>query len=143
MKTLYRLLVGLFVTACVASVRAELSAVSFVAGTQQFKAGDSIGIDQVLATSPKFAVGTKVVVRGHYRLASAVKARLGFFITHRLPAGADSFAQSQITPVEDASGSFELSCDITYAGDPHVSFYTANGGESFGGVYFSSALQKP
>ena len=142
MKTLLRLLIGLCLAACVASARAELSPVSFVVGKRQFKSGDSIVIDQVLATSPKLEVGAKVVVRGHYQLASSAKARLGLFVTHRSPAGADAFAPSQLAPAENANGSFELSCEITYDGDPHVSFYPASGGESFGGVYFSASAQK-
>jgi len=143
MKTLLRLLVGLSLAACVASAHAELSPVSFVVGKQQFKPGDSIVIDQVLATSPKLEVGAKVVVRGHYRLASAAKARLGLFVTHHAKAGADPYAPSQMAPVEGANGSFELSCEITYEGDPHVSFYPAPNGESFGGVYFSAAANRP
>ena len=143
MKMLQRLLVGLSLAACVASVRAELSSVSFLVGKQQFNSGDSIVIDEVLATSPKLEVGSKVVVRGHYRLASSGKARLGLFVTHLSPAGKDVTAPSQVARIEGASGSFELSCDITYEGSPHVSFYPAPGGESFGGVYFSAAAGKP
>ena len=142
MKTLLRLVVGLCLTACVASASAELSAVSFVVGKQQFKNGDSIVIDQVLATSPKLEVGAKIIVCGHYQLASADKASLGLFVTHRSPSVADASAPSQLKRVESASGSFELSCEITYAGDLHVSFYPASHGEAFGGVYFSSAPQK-
>ena len=142
MKTLLCLLAGLCLTACIASAGTELSSVSFVVGKQDFKAGDAIVIDQVLATSPKFEVGAKVVVRGHYRLASAIKANLGLLITHRSPAGLDPSAQPQLALVDKASGTFELSCEITYPGDFHVSFYPATGGESFGGVYFSGTFQK-
>jgi len=142
MKTLQCLLVGLSLAACIASARAELSPVSFLVGKQQFKPGDSIVIDEILATSPKLEVGAKVVVRGHYRLASSAKASLGLFVTHRSPAGRDASTPSQVASVESASGSFELSCEITYEGNPHVSFYPTSGGESFGGVYFSAAAQK-
>ena len=143
MKTLLRLFVGLFLTACVAFASAELSSVPFVVGQQQFKAGDSIVIDQVLATSPLLAVGTKVTVRGHYHLASASKARLGLFVTHQSPVKtADASTNSQVQQMERASGSFELSCEITYDGDSHVSLYPATGGKSFGGVYFSAAPRK-
>ena len=137
MKMLIRLFIGLCVAACVASASAELSSVAFVIGKQQFKPGDSIVIDQVLATSPKLNVGEKVVVRGHYQLASAPKANLGLFITHRTKADADNTAKSQMATADGVSGSFELSCDILYEGDVHVSFYPVSGGESFGGVYFT------
>jgi len=140
MKTLLQLLVGLCLTACVAFGNAELSSVPFVVGKQQFKAGDSIVIDQVLATSPRLAVGTKVTVRGHYQLASTSKARLGLYVTHRSPAStAAASTKSQVRQVESATGSFELSCEIAHEGDPHISFYPAAGGESLGGVYFSPA----
>jgi hypothetical protein len=131
-------LIGLCVTACVASASAELSSVAFVIGKQQFKPGDSIVIDQVLATSPRLNVGDKVVVRGHYQLASAPKANLGLFVTHRTHADTDGTTKSQLSPAESAGGSFELSCEIAYEGDIHVSFYPVPAGESFGGVYFTT-----
>lgn len=142
MKTLSRLLVCLCLLACVVSVGAELSPVDFVVDTRQFKSGDLIVIDQVLATSPRLEVGSKVVVRGRYQLSSATKAKLGLFITHRSPTGADASSKSQIAPAESGSGTFEVSCDIGYEGDLHVSFYPSSGGSSFGGVYFSAAGRK-
>lgn len=140
MKTLLRLMVGLSLAACFASGDAELSPVSFVLGKQQFELGDSIVIDQILATTATLEVGARVVVRGHYKLGSSAKAKLGLFITHRSAAGADASAGSQTTLVEDASGSFELACEIKHIGNAHVSFYPATGGRSFGGVYFSTAV---
>jgi hypothetical protein len=142
MKTLFRMLVGLGLSAGVAAAGAELSPVPFVVDQQQFKAGDGIVIEQVLATSAKLEAGAKVVVRGHYQLASAAKARLGLFVTHRSPAGPDHSAPSQIKPIERTGGSFELSCEITYPGNLHVSFYPATGGEAFGGVFFSDGPRK-
>ena len=143
MKTLIRMLIGLGLSACVASASAELSAVSFTVAKQQFKAGDSIVIDQVLSDSPRPGPGDKVVVRGHYHLSSATKAKLGLFVTHRgthlasVPKDMVRSFPSQMAPVESANGSFELSCEVTYAGDLHVSFYPTLDGESFDGVYFA------
>ena len=139
MKTLVRLAAVLCFTACVTSARAELSPVAFDVGQQQFKSGDSIVIDEVLASSPRFELGTTVVVRGHYRLASYPRATLGFYLTHRSPAGPDATAPFQVAKIDQPTGSFELRCEISYEGDPHVSFYPSTGGESFGGVYFSAA----
>lgn len=139
MKTMSRLLLSLYLTTCVASASAALSSLPFVIGEHQFKSGDDIVIDQVLARSSKLSVGDKVTVRGHYRLASAATASLGLFVTHKSTAGADAVASSQAMRVEGASGAFELSCEIAYVGDLHVSFYTASGGNTFGGVYFSVA----
>jgi len=122
-----------------ALLAAEVADVPFAVGRQQFQPGDSIVIDQVLATSPKLTAGDTVVVRGHYRLASAAKASLGLFVTHRSPAPADPIAPTQTAAVIAANGAFELSCTIGAAGALHVSFYPASGGEAFGGVYFSPA----
>jgi hypothetical protein len=48
----------------------------------------------------------------------------------------------QVVKVVGGNGTFELSCVITTPGDPHVSFYPARDGESFGGVYFAVAESK-
>ncbi len=138
MKTLRRLLFGVcLTTACIATASAEFTSVPFVTGRQQFKAGDGIVIDQVLATSPKLGIGTKVVVRGHYQLSSANEARLGLFVTHEgRSSDVDSVTPSQTARVSNATGAFELSCAISEAGSLHVSFYPVPTGEAFGGVYF-------
>jgi len=147
MKTIPRLLALLSIAVCAASAHAELAPVSFLLGQQQFKAGDGIVIDQVFASSPRLKPGVQVQVRGHYRLASSAKARIGLFVTQHAPAGSDRPARTpigpaQMTPIDAADGSFELTCEITADGEPHVSFYPIRGGESFGGVYFSAAPAK-
>jgi hypothetical protein len=142
MKRFICLVVGMAVAAGTASAAAELPRVPFSIGKQQFKPGDEIVIDEVLATSPDFGVGDRVLVRGHYRLASAAAATLGLFVTHlhaepmSHPTG-DSVSDSQTARAEGATGTFELSCAIAYPGTVHVSFYPASGGDSFGGVYFA------
>lgn len=89
MMTLRRLLLMFCATGWVALLAAEVTNVPFELGKQHFQPGDSIVIEQVLATSPKLTVGDKVVVRGHYRLASAAKAALGLWVTHTSPAPGD------------------------------------------------------
>ncbi len=137
MKTLPCLLISLFQTVCLSAVSAEPANVAFAIGKQEFKPGDGIVIDQVRATSSTLKAGDKVTVRGHYLLASAPKASLGLFVTHRAPAGPDKTEKSQMTQVESAGGAFELSCEITYEGNIHVSFYSVSDGQAFGGVYFT------
>lgn len=138
MKTILRSMFGFGFLACAVFASAALSPVPFAIKAQQFKAGDSIVIDQVLASAPQLTVGTQVTVRGHYQLASASKARLGLFVTHRSrSAGPDATAASQVQSIDIANGTFELSCEIQYEGDPHISFYPIADGEAFGGVYFS------
>jgi len=56
-------------------------------------------------------------------------------VTHRGPAGPDAGEESQEATVEGPAGSFELSCEIAYAGDIHVSFYPDSGVEALGGIY--------
>jgi hypothetical protein len=142
MKT-RRLLLGLGFAVCFASAYAELAPVSFTVGKQQFKAGDSIVIDQVQATSPQLERGARVVVRGHYQLASTASASIGLFITEHGPATAGEAQTSQMSQANSGNGTFELSCTIDRVGEPHVSFYPAGGGETFGGVYFSTRSNNP
>ncbi len=129
------LLVGLCVAASGAWAGGEPPGIPFRLGKEHFRPGDSVVVDQVQATSPQLDVGAKVVVRGHYRLASAGEAAIGLFVTHRAPATGDGVAPEQLRRIQAGEGAFELSCEITYAGDLHVSLYPASGGESFGGVY--------
>ena len=138
-KALLRLLLCGCVAACVASARAELVDIPFTLGAQQFLDGDHIIIEKVQASSAGLKVGDQIVVRGRYELASARSATLAFSSTHRGAAKPDSIALSQKARITDAKGTFELSWEITYDGDLHVSFYPATRGESFGGVYFNAA----
>ena len=50
-------------------------------GVQFFRPGDSITITEVKATSPDLKAGDKVIVKGHYTLASEPKASLCLFAT--------------------------------------------------------------
>ncbi|MEO6002979.1 MAG: hypothetical protein ABIZ04_13445 [Opitutus sp.] len=138
---LSRLVIGVCLVAGVASARAELVDVPFTVGAQHFNRGDQIIIEQVLASSPALKVGDQIVVRGRYELASAPTATLGLFSTHRGAAKPDAIASSQQAAIKAMKGTFELSWQIAYAGDLHVSFYPAIRGESFGGVYFKVAAR--
>ena len=93
---------------CAAFAASKPAPIAFVTGKTGFKPGDSIVIDEVLASSPKLEVGSTVVVRGHYRLVSAAKANLGLLITHRSDSGPDAIAPSQFAPARGSSGTFEL-----------------------------------
>ena len=136
MKKLLQIWSVCFLVAGTVFANAGLAPVAFVVATPQFKAGDAIVIDQVLATSPNLGVGDQVVVRGHYQLASTGAARLGLLVTHATPAAeADKVAPAQMARVTRAAGTFELSCAISFAGRLHVSFYPVPSGEAFGGVY--------
>ena len=141
MKSLPCLLISLFLTVCLSAVSAEPSNVPFTIGKQEFKSGDGIVIERVLATSSALKVGDKVIVRGHFKWEGAPQANLGLFATHRTHASADPAARSQTMRVARARGTFDLSGEIIYEGDIHVSFYPVTGGEAFGGVYFTVGPQ--
>lgn len=110
---------------------AGLSAARFSLGRSQFEPGDFIVIHEMYASSPLLAPGDRVVLRGEYQLSSADEASLEMHVTggrsHTLP--------SQRAKIRRGTGQFELAGEIPYQGDLHVSFYSARGGQSFGGVY--------
>ena len=113
-----------------------LSSVRFSLGQRAFEPGDSIVIQQVFASSPRFAVGDTVVVRGRYELASQADATLALYVTGH-GAGPQRTSPTQRVRVTKGAGEFELACAIANAGALHVSFYPGAGGSVFGGVYFS------
>ena len=118
---------------------ADLLPVGFRITSQDFEPGDSIIIEEVLATSPQMKVGDTIIVRGKYHLESKLKATLGFFLTTKEPSGATQVEPYQRQNVDEASGSFELKHVVPAEGRLHVSFYPRLGGSSFGGVYFGPA----
>jgi hypothetical protein len=118
---------------------AEPSVIPFKVTSQQFEPGDSIVIQEVLATSPQLKVGDTVVVRGQYRLHSRSRAALGFFLTNKGPSEPGPISPEQQLVIEEGSGSFELKHVVPAEGYLHVSFYPRPSGSAFGGVYFGPA----
>jgi hypothetical protein len=118
---------------------AELLPVGYRITSQKFDPGDSIIIEEILATSPQMKVGDTVIVRGKYRLQSRPKAALGFYLTTKGPSGPTRVQPYQRQNVDDLSGSFELKHVVPAEGRLHVSFYPRPSGSSFGGVYFGPA----
>lgn len=123
------------------SYAADLLSVGFRITSQQFEPGDSIIIEEVLATSPQMKIGDTVIVRGKYHLQSKPKAALGFFLTTMGPSGSTRVEPYQRRNLDVASGSFELKHVVPAEGRLHVSFYPRPGGSSFGGVYFGPVSQ--
>jgi hypothetical protein len=128
-------------TACLGWAATELSDAAFVFGPKKFREGDSIVIQQVRSASPRLAVGDKVVVRGHYVLASKARANLSLFVTHTKDQDKELVASTQTMELKQGSGDFELSCEVKYTGVLHLSFYSLTEGTPFGGVYFGTAQQ--
>jgi beta-lactamase regulating signal transducer with metallopeptidase domain len=122
----------------------ELSVVRFEVGQTDLRNGDKIIIEEVSGTSEKMTEGNMYVVSGTYKLASAKKAILAAYTT---ADAKDSRAmqmqnipdmKTQRVVVEKGEGRFQLIFYMWYKGNPHLSFYPAEGGSVFGGVYFGT-----
>lgn len=140
MKKLPLLLAALSIAA-VCYAASGLREIPFRITSEQFSRGDSIVVDQVIASSPALKVGDTVVVRGHYRLASKPEAMLGFFLTTSGPGGRTSVSPKQRSTIMAGEGTFELEHVVPSEGRLHVSFYPRPSGSSFGGVYFGPAAR--
>ena len=142
---------GGWTLACFASPAADRSSgydlshvVRFEVGAAQFRDGDKIAIDEIRGTSDKMTAGNIYVVKGTYRLVSAKSAELAAFVTG--DGSSPEVRQMQNIPtqktqtilVDQGDGHFTLILYLWYDGNPHVSFYPASGGNSFGGVYFGT-----
>jgi beta-lactamase regulating signal transducer with metallopeptidase domain len=123
----------------------ELSqVVHFEVGRTHFRDGDKITIDEVSGTSDQVTEGNMYVVKGTYKLTSAKKAILAAYTT--ADAKDARVMQMQNIPdmktqrvvVDKGEGRFKLIFYMWYNGNPHVSFYPADGGSVFGGVYFGT-----
>lgn len=102
------------------------------------RAGDTITIDEVRGPSEKLVVGNTYEVKGTYTLASREKAMLGAFVTissKQRDRHPEALPQ-QTVAVSKGEGRFTLRFRMWQKGEPHVSFYPAGGGDSFGGLYF-------
>src|SRR5687768_15214396 len=91
--------IGAVFLACIGRA-ADLSPISFEITSQQFEPGDSITIEEVIASSPKLKVGDTVIVRGRYRLKSKPNGTLGFFLTTNGPSPATPIAPHQRKRIE-------------------------------------------
>jgi hypothetical protein len=110
----------------------------FDLGDSSFLPGDSITISQVSELSPPktdLSLTRTIQVTGTYTLASHDSALLGAEITSNDPnSGKGGYAKID----KGAAQPFSLTFTLAGNGYPHVSFYPANGGESFGGIYYGS-----
>jgi hypothetical protein len=140
MKTAFGLAVGLLITASVGIADEQVSGVAFVLGPKHFSDGNAITIEQVVATSPNFAVGDKVTVRGRYTFTSEEKAQLCLYLTTDASVGPEPVSATQTTKVGKGSGTFELTETLQHPGHLHLSFY-GSGGKCLGTVYLGTEQQ--
>jgi beta-lactamase regulating signal transducer with metallopeptidase domain len=123
---------------------AEFQVVRFQVGQTYFRDGDKIIIEEVRGTSDKMTEGNMYVVKGTYKLNSAKTATLAAYTT---ADGNDARAiqlqsipdmKTQRVAVDKGEGRFKLIFYMWYRGNPHVSFYPAEGDRVLGGVYFGT-----
>jgi hypothetical protein len=113
--------------------------VAFVEGASRFEDGDKITITKVRGTSKTFEPGGTYWIEGTYMLASRDRATLLASVTARNAGdGRTLNDKDQTTDVKRGSGTFRLKLPMPYVGWPHVSYYPADGGDGFGGVYFGT-----
>ena len=114
-------------------------AVPFEQGATRLLNGDQITILEVRGTADRFAQGHIYWIRGTYSLASRDRAALAAYTTAMDAENARSISyQAQMTIVDRGTGTFTLFLPMSCRGWPHVSFYPADGGASFGGNYFGT-----
>ncbi len=122
-------------------ILALLNPVEFTLGPSLFRPGDTIAITSVEATSPNFKVPDTVIVRGRYALESRQSAKLSLFVTQTKTRDSVEVQPGQKKAISQGEGEFELRLMIPQDGYLHVSFYPAESGQAFGGVYFGTAEQ--
>ncbi len=113
-----------------------LKAVEFTQGANTLKEGNSIVLNEVMASSPYFAAGDVITVAGQYTLSTQPNARLALFVTATHGGGRSSITKEQQVQVSEGSGSFQLTSTIPYQGSPHLTFYDITTGSPIGGIYF-------
>ena len=144
MKTIIIAALAVFTTCIVVCAEdTTLQPVPYVLGLNTLKDGDSIRLAEVLASTPRFAVGDIVTVKGTYTLSSQPSARLGFLCTGTKGGGRGPTltpAEQRIT-ARQGEGEFELTQTIKHHGCIHLTFYDETTGMSFGGFYFGTKEQ--
>lgn len=108
---------------------------SNVIGKTEFRPGDSIRITNV-QRGDDF-----LTVTAEYELVSEPQATISLHITRTKGDGRLMNAASQSKTVSKGKGTVTLHHPDVGEGMPHVSFYPANGGSVFGGVYFGTAAE--
>ncbi len=125
----------------IVEVDSASTGVPFAIYRGSFARGDSITIEKVVATRPRWGSGDTLTVSGHYQLASQPSATLVLNVAPR-NSGRTVSNPKQVTKVAAGTGAFELTCVMPEGGgDPHVSYYPSGGGSVMGGVYFRSTAR--
>lgn len=125
----------------IVNVDSAATGVPFAIYRGSFASGDSITLEKVVATTPRWGPGDTLTVSGHYQLASQPTATLALYVTTR-NSGRTVSDPKQVMRVAAGTGAFELTCVMPEGGgEPHVSYYPSAGGSVMGGVYFRSTAR--
>jgi RNA polymerase sigma factor (sigma-70 family) len=111
--------------------------VQFEVGATYLLKDDDIVIEQIHGTSDKIEPGNLYEIKGTYKLASHDKAMLAAFTTSSKGQGIPT-QKTQTMMIDKGTGHFTVLQYIWYDGNPHISFYPADGGSSFAAVYFGT-----
>lgn len=106
--------------------------VEVIETTKDFLPGDSIEITEILGTTGKIETGRTYTIKGKYKLVSQDKAKLHLYATN----GETTCKQGPV--VNKGQGEFTRTFTYQKEGWPHLSFYPAEGGSSFGNLYFNN-----
>lgn len=137
-KTTLALFLAFAFAALLPAAPAGLTNINFTTSQAQFAAGDSITIQEVLATSANLTVGETFVVRGTYTLQSQAAATMSISLTTTEPVGVPNqpTARRSITA---GTGTFEMEYTVQFAGTIYIAFTPVAGGSSFGRIYFAGS----
>ncbi len=119
----------------------QLKPAAFEQGLNSLENEDSIILNEVLATSPSFAIGDTVTAKGQYTLASQLNARILLTVTATRGSGRSNVEKEQEMKMALGSGEFELTYTIPFHGCSQLSFRDEITGESLGGLYFGTKQQ--
>ena len=107
-------------------------------GTFYSPEGDRITVEEVHGNAEKLAPGNTYEVEGRYKLVSKDQAMLAVWVTTdgSQPHASHPPLPAQKMIVNKGEGHFTLRFHMWEWGNPHVSFYSAKGGNSFVSAYF-------
>lgn len=141
MTRIFLLIVAITVVTCIRAATPQFVVVPVKLGLQKFADGDSIAIQQVLATSPRMDLGDMVMVRGTYVLRSQDRANVGLSLTQTETRERTKVSPAANMTAERGVGQFELTYRIQHVGCLHITFSSLPEKRSFGTVYFGTPEQ--
>lgn len=118
----------------------DLKPLTYKLGKTSFEPGDAIVIDELLGTGSSSVGDILYRIKGHYTLVSHDSALLAASVTTAKNTGGGG---SLNMTVDKGDGHFSLWLWKRGEGSPHLSFYPANGGNSFASVYFTADPSQP